>query len=270
MIEDADARRMGGSTACGRTTSTTSCAACSPAIRTGTTAITRERRRSWRPRSARDGSTPGSARSSRGRRAAPIRRRVPMYRFVVCLQNHDQVGNRALGDRLHHTDRAGSLARRDHGAADGADDAAGLHGPGVGRRLAVPVLHRLGPGDGRPGDGGTARGVRGLPRVRRSGRARTDSGPAGGGDVRRQPPAMERAQRAGPCRGPAAAPRAAALRLEHRALAASDATSGEADALDDDTLVVRRADDDAEFLVIARLRGAGPVEWNAAGDWELS
>lgn len=27
---------------------------------------------------------------------------VPMYRFVVCVQNHDQVGNRATGDRLHH------------------------------------------------------------------------------------------------------------------------------------------------------------------------
>jgi maltooligosyltrehalose trehalohydrolase len=28
---------------------------------------------------------------------------IPMHRFVVCLQNHDQVGNRAIGDRLHHT-----------------------------------------------------------------------------------------------------------------------------------------------------------------------
>jgi maltooligosyltrehalose trehalohydrolase len=27
---------------------------------------------------------------------------VPMERFVVCLQNHDQIGNRAFGDRLHH------------------------------------------------------------------------------------------------------------------------------------------------------------------------
>lgn len=27
---------------------------------------------------------------------------IPLERFVVCLQNHDQVGNRALGDRLHH------------------------------------------------------------------------------------------------------------------------------------------------------------------------
>lgn len=28
--------------------------------------------------------------------------RVPMQRFIVCLQNHDQIGNRARGDRLHH------------------------------------------------------------------------------------------------------------------------------------------------------------------------
>ena len=27
---------------------------------------------------------------------------VPMLRFVVCIQNHDQIGNRARGDRLHH------------------------------------------------------------------------------------------------------------------------------------------------------------------------
>jgi maltooligosyltrehalose trehalohydrolase len=27
---------------------------------------------------------------------------VPLARFVICLQNHDQVGNRGLGERLHH------------------------------------------------------------------------------------------------------------------------------------------------------------------------
>jgi maltooligosyltrehalose trehalohydrolase len=27
---------------------------------------------------------------------------IPPQRFVICLQNHDQVGNRALGERLHH------------------------------------------------------------------------------------------------------------------------------------------------------------------------
>jgi maltooligosyltrehalose trehalohydrolase len=27
---------------------------------------------------------------------------LPLTRFVICLQNHDQIGNRALGERLHH------------------------------------------------------------------------------------------------------------------------------------------------------------------------
>ena len=29
--------------------------------------------------------------------------RLPMHRFVVCVQNHDQIGNRPMGDRLHHS-----------------------------------------------------------------------------------------------------------------------------------------------------------------------
>jgi maltooligosyltrehalose trehalohydrolase len=38
------------------------------------------------------------AKRARGTSAAGI----PMHRFVVCVQNHDQVGNRAFGNRLHH------------------------------------------------------------------------------------------------------------------------------------------------------------------------
>ena len=36
----------------------------------------------------------------KGPRGTPAGR-VPMHRFVVCVQNHDQIGNRAFGDRLH-------------------------------------------------------------------------------------------------------------------------------------------------------------------------
>ena len=44
---------------------------------------------------------------------APVdRRRVDGRRFVVALQTHDQVGNRALGDRIHH-----SLSPAQHAAA---------------------------------------------------------------------------------------------------------------------------------------------------------
>ena len=41
-----------------------------------------------------------SAHHKRGRGTDPAG--VPISRFIVCLQNHDQVGNRATGDRLHH------------------------------------------------------------------------------------------------------------------------------------------------------------------------
>jgi maltooligosyltrehalose trehalohydrolase len=37
------------------------------------------------------------------------RARIPGHRFVVCLQNHDQIGNRAVGDRLTATLSPGLL-----------------------------------------------------------------------------------------------------------------------------------------------------------------
>lgn len=42
----------------------------------------------------------GQFSSYRGRRHGVSSRHLPAERFVVCSQNHDQVGNRALGDRL--------------------------------------------------------------------------------------------------------------------------------------------------------------------------
>jgi len=53
----------------------------------------------------------GSYSSFRGRpHGKPIdRQRTPGWRFVVCLQNHDQVGNRAAGDRLSSLVSAGLL-----------------------------------------------------------------------------------------------------------------------------------------------------------------
>ncbi|MFC6088710.1 malto-oligosyltrehalose trehalohydrolase [Saccharothrix lopnurensis] len=46
----------------------------------------------------------GTWSSFRGRRhGRPVDRRLPGYRFLAYLQNHDQVGNRATGDRLSAT-----------------------------------------------------------------------------------------------------------------------------------------------------------------------
>ena len=45
----------------------------------------------------------GQQLNRRGQRRGTDPFGIPPRRFVFCLQNHDQIGNRAFGDRLHHT-----------------------------------------------------------------------------------------------------------------------------------------------------------------------
>ena len=59
---------------------------------------------------------------------------IPPRRFVFCLQNHDQIGNRALGERLHHQIDPGDVPGGERADAVLAGDAAALHGSGVGAR----------------------------------------------------------------------------------------------------------------------------------------
>ena len=59
-------------------------------------------------------------------------------RLVAYAQNHDQVGNRAVGDRLPDAKRRVAAARRPLQPVH----AAALPGRGVRRERAVPVLHR--------------------------------------------------------------------------------------------------------------------------------
>ena len=130
----------------------------------------------------------GTWSSFRERRFGAPAEDVPPERFVVFSANHDQVGNRAFGDRLPV---ARAAARR---AADGpvtvhADD---LPGGGVRGDRAVPVLlrpHR------RRDRGRDARGAAARVRGVRLLRAR-DPRPAGPRDVRRlHPDARRRARR---------------------------------------------------------------------------
>ena len=51
-------------------------------------------------------------RALRAGRAAPIPPASRRRSFVVCLQNHDQIGNRAFGERLHHQIDRRRLPRR--------------------------------------------------------------------------------------------------------------------------------------------------------------
>ena len=119
---------------------------------------------------------------------------LPGSAFVVSAQNHDQVGNRAAGDRLGALGVAAAAPGGGGAPAHGPVRAAAVPGRGVGRVVAVPVLHqpprpRAGPG----GLGGPAARVRPL-RLEPRGRAR----PAGPGHV----PPVEAAVGRGGLRGP--------------------------------------------------------------------
>src|SRR5262249_54373377 len=48
-------------------------------------------------------------RTRRGRRRGTDPRGLAPRQFVICLQNHDQIGNRAFGERLHHQIEPGAF-----------------------------------------------------------------------------------------------------------------------------------------------------------------
>ena len=87
--------------------------------------------------------------------------RVPAHRFLCYLQNHDQVGNRAIGDRIAATVSAGPDQGRGGPGAHRPVHADAVHGRGVGRGHPLAVLHRpRGSGAGRGGGAGAPGGVR--------------------------------------------------------------------------------------------------------------
>ena len=176
-------RAASDSTRSGPTTFTTRCAATAPATTRATTPITPARSTRSRGASSRAGCTTASRRPAAISTSVAARPRDQPRQFVYVLQNHDQVGNRAFGERLHHAARRRPLSRRVGAAAVPAVHADAVHGPGVRRVVAVPVLHRPQPRARQAGDRGPAARVQGVFGFRRSGEPRADPRSAGGGDV---------------------------------------------------------------------------------------
>lgn len=188
---------------------------------------------------------------------------VPMHRFVVCLQNHDQVGNRALGDRLHHTVSPEAWRAASTVLLTSPMTPLIFMGQEWGASSPFQYFTDLEPQLGRLVTEGRRKEFAAFPEFSDA-HAREhipdpqspstfDASRLRWNERDRPPHALVlRLYQA-----------LLALRLEHRALAASAATSGEAEAIDADTIAVRRADDESEFLVVARLRGAGQVDVGA-------
>ncbi len=186
---------------------------------------------------------------------------VPMRKAIICVQNHDQVGNRALGDRLHH-----AVAPAEWRAA-------------VALLLTAPMTPLLFMGqewatsapfqfftDFAPDFGAHVTEGR-----RREFAAFPEFAPETGRRIP-NPQAISTFEASRLCWSePRAADHAAVLAL-HRSLLAlragqpalqgSDATSCEAHALDDSTVLIVRHPAHAPahaLAIIVRLRGAGRV-----------
>ena len=109
---------------------------------------------SRRPSTGRS-STTASTRTFRARRFGAKADDRPPEQFVVFAQDHDQVGNRAFGDRLPaRRAAAGGVL---HAAVAVHADA--LHGRGVRRGRSIPVLLRPHRQADRQGDAGRAGGA---------------------------------------------------------------------------------------------------------------
>ena len=185
--------------------------------------------------------------------------RVPMRKAVVCVPNHDQVGNRALGDRLHHTADA---------AAWRAAITVLLTSPMtpllfMGQEWATSAPFQFFT------DFGAELGALVVTGRRREFRDFPEFATDEGAERIPDPQSPEtfaasrlrwQEQREQPHAGVLELHRALLrLRAEHEALHASDRCTCEAAARDDSTVVFRRDGADGPLLIVARLRGSGAV-----------
>ena len=185
--------------------------------------------------------------------------RVPMNRFVVCLENHDQVGNRPLGDRLHWSIPAESWR---------AASALLLTAPMtplvfMGQEWSASTPFRyftdLEEGLGRHVTAGRRREFAEFPEF-------ADEGSRGEIPDPQKVDTFESsrlnwAERDQPAHRTVLELYRAliALRLDHPALGASSELAGAAVAVDDDTIALRRGDEKDVFWVIARFKSGGMV-----------
>jgi maltooligosyltrehalose trehalohydrolase len=183
-----------------------------------------------------------------------------MYRFVVCLQNHDQIGNRAMGDRLH-TDIAPEAWR--------AATTVLLTVPmtpllfmGQEWSAGTPFQYftDLEPELGTKVTDGRRREFADFPEFSNEEALVRIPDPQSPSTY--EASRLDWSERGEPDHAAVYALYRAllALRLDHPALGASSETSGDADAPDDGSLVIRRADEGQVFWIAVRLKGAGPID----------
>ncbi len=185
---------------------------------------------------------------------------IPMFRFVICLQNHDQVGNRPLGDRLHHqldqaTWRAVSVL-----LVTAPMTPLIFMGQEWSATTPFQFFTDLEPGLGRMVTDGRRNEFRDFPEFSAPDARGRIPDPQAARTFEASRLRWDERDLDGHAQVLALYRELLALRGREPALQASRAVLQDAEALDDDTIVVRRADHDVVFGIVVRLRGMGQVD----------
>jgi maltooligosyltrehalose trehalohydrolase len=187
-----------------------------------------------------------------------------MHRFVVCAQNHDQIGNRAMGERLHH--EIAEEAWRAVSVVLLMVPMTPLLFMGQEWAASTPFQYftDLEAGLGRLVTEGRRREFADFPAFADpAARGRIPDPQAEATFLNSRLRWDERSEGAHQ-RSLALYRALIALRLDHEALSGSEATTGCAASPDDDTAVVRRSDGRDTFWIVVRFRGGGDVNLEAA------
>lgn len=180
---------------------------------------------------------------------------IPMQRFVFCVQNHDQIGNRALGDRLHHT--VDATVWRTVSAVLLMAPATPLLFMGQEWAASTPFQYftDLEPGLGRLVTEGRRKEFPQLSHARDR-----IPDPQAWETFENSQLRWEERDENSHAAVLALYTQLLRLRRTHAALGASEATAGEAHALDDATIAMRRVFEGGAFWIVARLKGDGEVD----------
>lgn len=190
--------------------------------------------------------------------------RVPMYRFVVCIQNHDQVGNRAMGDRLHET--ASPEAWRVASVVLLTVPMLPLLFMGQEWAASSPFQYftDLEPELGKLVTAGRRKEFAAFPEFSAADARERIPDPQAETTFANSKLRWNEHGTGNHARTLALYRALIALRREHPALSGSDERNGHAVATDAVSVVIRRGDERETFWVVARFGGAGTVDLVAA------
>ena len=186
---------------------------------------------------------------------------VPMRKAVVCVQNHDQVGNRALGERLHH--QVEPAAWRAAVALLLTAPMTPLLFMGQEWATSAPFLFftNFEPELGQKVVEGRRREFRDFPEFSTEEAARRIPNPQAASTFEASRLRWDEQDRGAHAASLALHRALLRLRADHALLQGSDACECASEALDEGTVMVHRTGGgNGDVVVVVRLRGAGAVQ----------